>query len=140
MMVSHSDLPLSSHMHRSLYLSNMHCKLHLSAVLDRFQLRERLELLMNDVDVNDLDHLANIGRQARLMIMNAGLPDEVAKQIEDAYTAMSDSCASHSCSVAVRSSATAEDLPTASFAGQQASFLNVVGKHSVCNVSMLLQA
>ncbi len=57
-------------------------------------------------------------------------PDEVVRQIEDAYNAMYNS---HDVSVAVRSSATAEDLPTASFAGQQASFLNVVGKHSVCN-------
>lgn len=103
------------------------------AVLDRFQLRERLELLMRDVDVNNLDDLAVRGRKARLIIMNAGLPDDVSKQIEESYTAMSNSCASRSCSVAVRSSATAEDLPTASFAGQQASFLNVVGKHSVCS-------
>ena len=106
------------------------------AVLDRFQLRERLELLLRDVDVNNLDDLANRGRQARLMIMNAGLPDEVIEQIEEAYGEMC-TCNLHSCgkdcSVAVRSSATAEDLPTASFAGQQASFLNVVGKHSVCS-------
>ena len=89
------------------------------AVLDRFQLRERLALLIRDVDVSNLDDLANRGRQARLMIMNAGLPDEVSKQIEESYTAMSNKCASSSCSVAVRSSATAEDLPSASFAGQQ---------------------
>ena len=107
--------------------------LHISAVLDRYELRERLDLLMKDIDVNDLDDLANRGRQARLMIINAGLPDEVIKQIEHSYDAISDRCDSHSCAVAVRSSATAEDLPTASFAGQQSSFLNVVGKHSVCN-------
>jgi len=94
---------------------------------------------MDDVDVSDLDDLANRGRQARLMIINAGLPDEVSEQIQEAYETMSDKCASRSCSVAVRSSATAEDLPTASFAGQQASFLNVVGKHSVCNVSCLFR-
>jgi pyruvate,water dikinase len=106
------------------------------AVLDRFQLRERLELLLRDVDVNNLDDLANRGRQARLMIMNAGLPEEVIQQVEDAYGDMC-LCNLHSCgkdcAVAVRSSATAEDLPTASFAGQQASFLNVVGKNSVAN-------
>ena len=64
--------------------------------------------------------------------MNAGLPDEVIKQIEESYQAMCDE-ACCGCSVAVRSSATAEDLPTASFAGQQASFLNVSGKRNVCN-------
>ncbi|KAL7538959.1 hypothetical protein ACHAXR_012496 [Thalassiosira sp. AJA248-18] len=103
------------------------------AVLDRFQLRERLDLLMRDIDVNNLDDLANRGRQARLMIINAGLPDDIVKQIEESYESISNKCDSQSCSVAVRSSATAEDLPTASFAGQQASFLNVVGKHSVSN-------
>lgn len=88
---------------------------------------------MKDVDVSNLDDLANRGRQARLMIMNAGLPKEVREQIERSYEALSKGCDSKSCSVAVRSSATAEDLPAASFAGQQASFLNVVGKHSVSN-------
>lgn len=64
--------------------------------------------------------------------MNAGLPDEVIRQIEEGYEEMCEE-ANCGCSVAVRSSATAEDLPTASFAGQQASFLNVSGKHNVCN-------
>lgn len=62
------------------------------------------------------------------MVMNAGLPPEVEKQI---YTAYAEMCKDGMCSVAVRSSATAEDLPNASFAGQQASFLNVVGPSGV---------
>lgn len=99
------------------------------AVLDRYQLRERLQLLLKDVDVSNLDHLADIGRQARQMIMHAGLPDNVRKDIIESYTAMSKD--GRDVSVAVRSSATAEDLPTASFAGQQASFLNVVGPNAV---------
>jgi len=101
------------------------------AVLDGFELRERLDMLLKDIDVNDLENLADRGRQARLMIMNAGLPDEVIHQIEESYQGMCEE-ASCGCSVAVRSSATAEDLPTASFAGQQASFLNVSGKRNVC--------
>ena len=65
------------------------------------------------------------------MIMDAGLPPEVRKTIEDSYKKM---CADgKDISVAVRSSATAEDLPTASFAGQQASFLNVVGARGVAD-------
>lgn len=63
------------------------------------------------------------------MIMHAGLPDNVRKDIIESYTAMSKD--GRDVSVAVRSSATAEDLPTASFAGQQASFLNVVGPNAV---------
>ena len=62
------------------------------------------------------------------MVMNAGLPEEVKTQI---YAAYADMCKDGMCSVAVRSSATAEDLPNASFAGQQASFLNVVGPSGV---------
>ena len=55
------------------------------AVLDRFQLRERLQLLMENVDVTNLDDLAKVGRQARQMIIHAGLPKEVRKAIEDSY-------------------------------------------------------
>ncbi|KAL7548672.1 hypothetical protein ACHAWF_011946 [Thalassiosira exigua] len=65
------------------------CSTAYDAVLDRFQLRERLDLLMSDVDVNNIDDLANRGRQAHLMIMNAGLPPEVVEQIEEAYDSIS---------------------------------------------------
>lgn len=101
------------------------------AVLDRYGLRERLALLLEDIDVTDLDDLADRGRQARQMIVQAGLPSDVRKAIESSYEAMSDG--DKPVSVAVRSSATAEDLPTASFAGQQASFLNVLGRTAVAD-------
>ena len=52
------------------------------AVLDRFELRERLDSLLKDVDVTNLDDLADRGRQARQMIMLAGLPQEVRQEIE----------------------------------------------------------
>ena len=65
------------------------------------------------------------------MIMQAGLPDDVRHAIEKAYQEMAGDTDLSKVSVAVRSSATAEDLPTASFAGQQASFLNVVGCKAV---------
>ena len=67
------------------------------------------------------------------MIVDAGLPDEVQNDIKVAYKKMCDETSDGPVSVAVRSSATAEDLPTASFAGQQASFLNVVGQKGVCD-------
>mmetsp|Transcript_284 Transcript_284/g.541 ORF Transcript_284/g.541 Transcript_284/m.541 type:complete len:887 (+) Transcript_284:327-2987(+) len=107
------------------------------AVLDRFQLRERLDLLMKGIDVTNLEDLANRGMQARQMIIHAGLPEHVRQSIEESYRKMagSDKADQEMCniSVAVRSSATAEDLPTASFAGQQASFLNVVGARAVAD-------
>lgn len=105
------------------------CSTAYDAVLDRYELRERLQLLLQDVDVTNLDDLADRGRQARQMIVQAGLPPDVRKSIESSYEAMCDN--DRPVSVAVRSSATAEDLPTASFAGQQASFLNVFGKTAV---------
>ena len=88
--------------------------------------------------VTNLDDLAERGRQARQMIIHAGLPPDISQTIEESYRKL---CNNSQCetgetcnvSVAVRSSATAEDLPTASFAGQQASFLNVVGSHSVAD-------
>jgi pyruvate, water dikinase len=82
--------------------------------------------------VEDLTDLSHRGHKARLMVVVAGLPSEVRKQVEEAYTAMT-LLHGEDLSVAVRSSATAEDLPTASFAGQQASFLNVVGAHRVAD-------
>lgn len=66
------------------------------------------------------------------MIVEAGLPPDTRKAIEEAYKKMS--LDGQDASVAVRSSATAEDLPTASFAGQQASFLNVVGAKGVADM------
>ena len=81
--------------------------------------------------VEKLTDLAERGRQARQMIMNAGLPEEVRASIEESYREMCKD--GREVSVAVRSSATAEDLPTASFAGQQASFLNVMGAQSVAD-------
>ena len=66
------------------------------------------------------------------MIMETGLPDDVRKAVEESYQGMCDAN-SREVAVAVRSSATAEDLPTASFAGQQSSFLNIVGKDGVAN-------
>jgi pyruvate,water dikinase len=101
------------------------------SVLGRFGLRQRLQILLKDVDVTNLEDLADRGRQARQMIIQAGLPDDVRKSIEESYKKMCNG--DKMCSVAVRSSATAEDLPTASFAGQQASFLNVMGASGVCD-------
>ena len=89
------------------------------------------------ISVANLDDLAERGNQARQMIVHAGLPDQVRQSIEESYRKMAgpDKADQELCniSVAVRSSATAEDLPTASFAGQQASFLNVVGAKAVAD-------
>ncbi|QDG65597.1 phosphoenolpyruvate synthase [Pseudarthrobacter sp. NIBRBAC000502772] len=74
----------------------------------------------------DLPALAALASRARGIIQNAPVPTEVAAAVEQAYAALGDNVP-----VAVRSSATAEDLPSASFAGQQDTYLNVVGAAAV---------
>jgi len=85
------------------------------------------------VSVSKLQDLAERGQKARSLIMEAGLPDSVRKAVEESYRALCDENNGAEVAVAVRSSATAEDLPTASFAGQQSSFLNVVGAKGVAD-------
>lgn len=86
-----------------------------------------------------LEQLHSIALQARSLIENAYLPDDLAQEIVSAYAALSKTYKVEACDVAIRSSATAEDSPTASFAGQQDSYLNVVGEDQVlkfCKKSM----
>ncbi len=68
-----------------------------------------------------------VGSEIRKLIMSGTMPDDLAQEILQAYHELSTRYKKHNIDVAVRSSATAEDLPTASFAGQQDTFLNVVG-------------
>jgi rifampicin phosphotransferase len=74
----------------------------------------------------DTERLAELAAEARNALLAAPVPDHVAEAIREAYRALGDAAP-----VAVRSSATAEDLPTASFAGQQDTYLNVVGEESL---------
>ncbi|MCW8845758.1 MAG: phosphoenolpyruvate synthase [Gammaproteobacteria bacterium] len=92
--------------------------------LDASNLRGRIEEVLKSLDVDDVDELARTGTMIRQWIMDNPLPRRLQEEIEVAYHSMSkDGMAS----VAVRSSATAEDLPDASFAGQQETILNVRG-------------
>ena len=84
----------------------------------------RINDLLRTLDVDDIAALSNAGRSIRGWIMDTRLPDRLRDDIEKAWDEMS---AGTDISVAVRSSATAEDLPDASFAGQQETFLNVRG-------------
>jgi pyruvate, water dikinase len=86
-----------------------------------------------DLDVTDIPRLQAAGARLRTGILAAALPDGLARAIADAYRQLEAEYGAH-CDVAVRSSATAEDLPEASFAGQQETFLNIHGE------SMLLDA
>ncbi|MGQ0542208.1 MAG: phosphoenolpyruvate synthase [Blastocatellia bacterium] len=99
-----------------------------NTLLDTDGLRGRLKKLLKGLDVNDLDELARVGREARQMMMEAPFSNDVESAILDSYKRLGDRIGKKSFEVAVRSSATAEDLPDASFAGQQDTILNVRGE------------
>ncbi len=80
--------------------------------------------LLAELDVDDIDALTSAGKSIRQWILDTPLPDDLTRTVREAWDVMSDG---RDISVAVRSSATAEDLPDASFAGQQETFLNVRG-------------
>jgi len=102
------------------------------AFLDANQLREPLGRLLEGLDGNDLRALQAAGRAARALVLAARLPDDLQRAILCAYGQLGHDSAgvalTNGVAVAVRSSATAEDLPEASFAGQQETFLNVTGE------------
>ncbi len=81
--------------------------------------------------LGDISALKKGGARIRAAILKGEMPPAVAKDIEHAYKTLSDFYGVGAVDVAVRSSATAEDLPNASFAGQQESFLNVVSKDAL---------
>lgn len=88
---------------------------------------EEMKQALAELVKEDVDDLALRGRRLRELVYGAPLPGELAEEIREAYRGL---CAEYgdNCDVAVRSSATAEDLPTASFAGQQETYLNVRGE------------
>ncbi|MGB7926029.1 MAG: phosphoenolpyruvate synthase [Pyrinomonadaceae bacterium] len=90
-------------------------------------LKERLIELLDGLDPEDIRALNTAGREARALMLDTPLPPAVNDAILDAYSRLCDRT-HRSCEVAVRSSATAEDLPDASFAGQQDTILNVRGE------------
>ncbi|MEJ2552949.1 MAG: phosphoenolpyruvate synthase [Gammaproteobacteria bacterium] len=90
------------------------------------QLDQRIEAVLADLDSRDVKALAVTGAKIRQWIMRGEMPDDLATQIRAAYKELAGEYGP-SPDVAVRSSATAEDLPTASFAGQQETYLNIRG-------------
>ena len=89
-------------------------------------LAERIESTLKTLDVDDVDALQVAGDKIRNWIMNVPFPSIFEEKIDAAYQALEDEYGSD-VSWAVRSSATAEDMPDASFAGQQETYLNVAG-------------
>ncbi|MEL7287277.1 MAG: phosphoenolpyruvate synthase, partial [Pseudomonadota bacterium] len=97
--------------------------------LDHEGLDERIHQLLDELDVDDVEALRKTGATIRQWVLEAPFPADLEQDIRDNYKELTDN--HPEISVAVRSSATAEDLPDASFAGQQETFLNVKGIDAV---------
>lgn len=97
-----------------------------------FRKQNNMEQQLNDLllslDTEYYSNLTAIGETARALILSGTLPNEIIDAVNGAYQTLSSDCGIKNLDVAVRSSATAEDLPTASFAGRMESFLNISGE------------
>jgi pyruvate,water dikinase len=93
--------------------------------LQRSKITDKIRSLLKPLDSNDSKQLQQISTEVKQAILNAPMLPELADEIKKSYREMGGGL------VAVRSSATAEDLPEASFAGQQSTFLNVEGEEAV---------
>jgi pyruvate,water dikinase len=99
-------------------------------ILDKTGASEKIRELLADLDTSDMDNLADRGHKVRSLIRNLEFPPELRDAIIEAYANLEKQYGEHT-DVAVRSSATAEDLPDASFAGQQDTYLNIHGAEEV---------
>ncbi|MDP5690420.1 phosphoenolpyruvate synthase [Pseudomonas aeruginosa] len=97
--------------------------------LEQSGLNDRIHAALDALDVDDVNALAKTGAQIRQWVMEAEFPARLDSEIRQAFAALAN--ANDNLAVAVRSSATAEDLPDASFAGQQETFLNIRGVDNV---------
>ena len=94
-------------------------------------LAERIAGLLDDLDTDDVRRLAEVGREIREAVVGQPFPEDLEAEVRAAYEKLAAESGGDEASFAVRSSATAEDLPDASFAGQQETFLNVRGIDAV---------
>lgn len=94
-------------------------------------LNERISAALAALDVDDVAELARVGKEIRQWILETPFPAELETDIKTAWDKLVADAGTDQISVAVRSSATAEDLPDASFAGQQETFLNIQGLDNV---------
>ncbi|MDH5545966.1 MAG: phosphoenolpyruvate synthase [Gammaproteobacteria bacterium] len=95
-------------------------------------LHKRISSLLSELKPDDVESLASVGAQIRHWITLGDMPDDLATEIRDAYHRLEEEYGPNP-DVAVRSSATAEDLPNASFAGQQETYLNIRGSFNLIN-------
>lgn len=97
-------------------------------LLEKDNLKSQILSLIQSIDFQDIKSLQNISKQIRNLILNVKLSKEVTEEILLSYKKLSALYGKKNVDVAIRSSATAEDLPDASFAGQQDTYLNISSK------------
>jgi len=95
------------------------------------KLDKKIKETLKGLDKKNVNELAKVGEKVRSMILAASFPKDIEKEIRNAYKQLCKSSKKNQVDVAVRSSATAEDLPDASFAGQQETYLNVRGEEDL---------
>lgn len=100
-------------------------------LLKQSGIEKEMRELLKGLDIKNVKQLAERGRKIRELIRRAEFPDDLRESIAKAYRQLSKEYRTTDVDVAVRSSATAEDLPEASFAGQQETYLNIVGEHAL---------
>ena len=99
-------------------------------LLEHAEIKDDIKRILSDLNIKDISNLEERGHEVRRTIIKAEFPEDLTKVILDNYHEM-EKMYGKNCDVAVRSSATAEDLPDASFAGQQETFLNIRGDHAL---------
>lgn len=101
--------------------------------IEKNDLDTKIKDSLEGLDTSDIKKLQEVGDKVRGLILSSPFPEDLEKAVLESYHKMAEklSIESSSLDVAVRSSATAEDLPDASFAGQQESYLNIKGDHAV---------
>ena len=106
--------------------------------IETTQIKSQIEQFLQGIDIDNTEQLQHTAQQIQQLIISTPIPENIVEEIEDNYELLgADKDQAHELVegtevfVAVRSSATAEDLPEASFAGQQATYLNIKGKDNV---------
>ncbi|MBI5392350.1 phosphoenolpyruvate synthase [Candidatus Woesearchaeota archaeon] len=96
-------------------------------LIEKANLKDKIKQILKDLNTHNIKNLRERGAKVRKLILQAQFPDDLQSAIAEAYKKLSKEYGKN-VDVAVRSSATAEDLPDASFAGQQETYLNITGK------------
>ncbi|MGB9763473.1 MAG: phosphoenolpyruvate synthase [Minisyncoccia bacterium] len=99
--------------------------------LEQGGIKKPIENLLKNLNSKNIKELQRIGKEIRKLIINTPLPTDLIQEIISAYSELSLQYQTNNTDVAVRSSATAEDLPSASFAGQHETYLNIKGKRAL---------